>query len=95
MACVCVMHMLIYEKNMILLRMFRVYLTPAPRKVVGVEVLLLDGFMCLPCSSWLAGDDLLHQSLLNNKQFLVELFLVALATVVFFLFYVFLLFLPW
>jgi hypothetical protein len=28
-----------------------VYLTPAPRNRVGVEGLLLDGLMCLPCSS--------------------------------------------
>jgi hypothetical protein len=46
--------MLIYEQNMILLRMIFVYLTPAPRLCVDVVVFLLVDDLSLPCSSWLA-----------------------------------------
>jgi hypothetical protein len=67
------MHMLIYEQNRCLLMDSWLYLTPAPRNGVGVGVLLLDGCLCLPYFSSFDGDGLLHQSLLNSHQFLVEL----------------------
>jgi hypothetical protein len=56
-----------------------VYLTPAPGKCIDVVVLLLIVRLSLPCSSWLACDDLLHLVLAHSQQFLVELSLDSLA----------------
>ena len=53
MACVCLMHMLIYEQNRCLLMILCVYLTPAPRMSVDVvdalvlALLLLASWCCL------------------------------------------------
>jgi hypothetical protein len=53
MACVCDAHAYIMSKTSACSWIW-VYLTPAPRICVAVEVLLLCGCWCLPCSSWLA-----------------------------------------
>jgi hypothetical protein len=52
--CSCDAGMLNYEQISALLRFFCVYLTPAPRTVADVEVLLLVDLWDWPCSScWL------------------------------------------
>jgi hypothetical protein len=93
---VCVMHMLVLWAKSMISHGFGVYLTPAPRICVALEVYVLL-MMCSPFSSTGLWSILNFYTifLINSYQSLVDWLLGGSGYYVFFMFLLFLQFLPW